>query len=247
MPKSKNSDTRREQNRIASRAYREKRKQKLALLDEILKSDSQTADSMSSVSDEAEVYHTPYSAPGNRHSSRSPVPPVLSTLPTTTAWATSTPPVSLEASSYGQNMYGGDWLNDFARTNETFTADNHYMHTYVPGDTSIEPSSQYPPSIPSIQPFPENPPIAPDPSLSNSRLATYHMRPVSDGGINDSSHHSASSDGDLSGMENDMVIALESFSKLNYAQQQQIIAMAGAVGEKHRNSSKSDRQENGKG
>ncbi|KAI0395111.1 hypothetical protein F5Y17DRAFT_225029 [Xylariaceae sp. FL0594] len=85
--KGRNSEVRKEQNRIASRAYREKRKQKLALLDEILKSDSHT-DSMSSVSDETEFKPTT-PAPdflgmeigGSRQSSHSPSPFYLSSAP----------------------------------------------------------------------------------------------------------------------------------------------------------------------
>ncbi|KAI1437558.1 hypothetical protein GGR50DRAFT_46379 [Xylaria sp. CBS 124048] len=56
--KPRNSAVRKEQNRKASWAYREKRKQKLALLDEILRAESRTDVSMSSVSDET-AYGSP--------------------------------------------------------------------------------------------------------------------------------------------------------------------------------------------
>ncbi|KAI1322214.1 hypothetical protein F5Y16DRAFT_51358 [Xylariaceae sp. FL0255] len=74
-----NSATRKEQNRKASRIYREKRRQKLALLDELLRTDH---DSLSSASDETD---SNYMAPPEQdvnaqcRASKSPTPGYLAT------------------------------------------------------------------------------------------------------------------------------------------------------------------------
>ncbi|KAH7035032.1 uncharacterized protein B0I36DRAFT_87090 [Microdochium trichocladiopsis] len=74
-PKPRNSELRKEQNRIASRAYREKRKQKLALLDEILRTESRDSSSPS-LPDDSEDFISSLAPPQTRHSSYSPTPSI---------------------------------------------------------------------------------------------------------------------------------------------------------------------------
>ncbi|KAI0594453.1 hypothetical protein F4775DRAFT_431058 [Biscogniauxia sp. FL1348] len=223
-PKSRNSDIRKEQNRVASRAYREKRKKKLALLDELLKSDSHT-DSMSSVSDEMDGHHTPLSIAHSRHASNSPAPVAPSIHPSTAHWAATTQAMASNAPSYSQETYADCWMNSFDHSQDIFTPGTDYLQSFIPTDVasnSLRTASQYAGGIQSIAPMSSAPSVALDPALSDSHLTTYHTYSTHNGSINNSPYIPAYDDGEISGLENDMIHALESLSKLSYSQQQHV-------------------------
>ncbi|KAI0176293.1 hypothetical protein GGR52DRAFT_354321 [Hypoxylon sp. FL1284] len=232
--KKRNSDVRKEQNRIASRAYREKRKQKLALLDEILKTDSQT-DSMSSVSDETEGYTAAWSLAQSRHASGSPVPAALSTVPTTAAqWSTTGPPMPSVVPEYGHDSYDG-WTSYFGRSGNAFPASNDYTQQFVlaeVGGHSLDTASSYNlPSIPSMtsgSSTPPMPPISLDPLLATSFQAQpHHTQPLH---ISSSSNLPSYGGEDLQrqlwidSLDDNSVLALKRFGGLSYVQQRQVLA-----------------------
>ncbi|KAI5926830.1 hypothetical protein F4810DRAFT_707369 [Camillea tinctor] len=226
-PKSRNSDIRKEQNRVASRAYREKRKKKLALLDELLKSDSHT-DSMSSVSDETDGNHTSFSIAHSRHASNSPAPVVPPTHPSTAHWAATTQAMTSNAPSYGQETYADYWMNNFDRSQDMFIPGTDYLQSFIPTDVAsnnLETSSQYVSGIPSIAPVSSAPSVLLDPALSESHLTTCHTYSTQNGNIHNSPYISSYDDREISGLESNMIHALESMAKLSYAQQQHVIEL----------------------
>ncbi|KAI1501774.1 hypothetical protein F5X99DRAFT_408793 [Biscogniauxia marginata] len=223
-PKSRNSDVRKEQNRVASRAYREKRKKKLALLDELLKSDH--TDSMSSVSDETDGHYTPLSIAHSRHASNSPAPVVPSAHITTAQWTATTQAMASNDASYSQEAYADCWMDSFDRPQDMFIPGTDYLQSFVPTDVAsgnLGTSPQYVSRIPSLAPMPSAPSVVLDPALSDGHLATYHTYTTQNGSINNSPYIPAYDDGEVSGLEGDMINALESLSKLSHAQQQQVI------------------------
>ncbi|KAI0008021.1 hypothetical protein F4779DRAFT_468085 [Xylariaceae sp. FL0662B] len=225
--RSRNSDIRKEQNRIASRAYREKRKQKLALLNEILKSDSQT-DSMSSVSDEADGYHTSLPFSQSRHASHSPTPAVLPLVSVPSSpWPAASPPMASGVQAYSQGGYDSCWMDSLGPPpNDEFPGRSDYVHPFIPADAAGNPlgtATQYIPSIPSVAALPPTPPLPLDPLLADSALARQ--------GITNSPNFSVYDDEEArrqawaAGLEEDVMVALECFAKLNSVQQQQVLAI----------------------
>ncbi|OTB08835.1 hypothetical protein M426DRAFT_18904 [Hypoxylon sp. CI-4A] len=226
-PKKRNSDIRKEQNRIASRAYREKRKQKLALLDEILKTDSQT-DSMSSASDETEAH----SASWSRQASDSPVPAAL--VPT--QWSTASPSMSSAVPSYGHNTYDG-WMNPFEQQNNAFPTSNDYMNPFISpevGSNSLEVSSSYSVQpISSITSAPLTPPVPPillDPLLGGGHYTPQHTYATHHQNIADSPDPVYGDDEIqrqlwVASLEDNTLAALEKFAGFSHVQQQQILAV----------------------
>ncbi|KAI2467723.1 hypothetical protein F4781DRAFT_400931 [Annulohypoxylon bovei var. microspora] len=231
--KKRNSDVRKEQNRIASRAYREKRKQKLALLDEILKSDSQT-DSMSSVSDETEGYTTSWSLQ-SRQASNSPIPAALSTVPVASPWPVVSPPMSSAVPGYGHDTYDG-WMNSYDHPSHTYPTSNDYVQSYMTtevGDHSLDASSYNIQSIPSVTSTPSTPPVPSiplDPMLV-SHFTQQHRHPQS------AQHQNMANSSNLAGgddeiqrqlwvgsLEENALTALERFSGYSHVQQQQVLA-----------------------
>ncbi|KAI1345150.1 hypothetical protein F5Y15DRAFT_18678 [Xylariaceae sp. FL0016] len=202
-PKSRNSEVRKEQNRIASRAYREKRKQRLALLDEILKSDSQT-DSMSSVSDETQGISTPHSVSRCRDLAKSPAPKA-SSLPTKPQW----PAV---AQSFRQEPYENHWMKYSDRNSDMFAT----PHNYLPPTPS-----HY---IPSVAPTPSatsTPVFSFDPGITTPHLISYQIYPTYFQEPQSLSRYDGS---EVQSSEEDMMSAVESLSRLNSSQQQQVMA-----------------------
>ncbi|KAL7629331.1 hypothetical protein AAE478_000851 [Parahypoxylon ruwenzoriense] len=234
-PKKRNSDVRKEQNRIASRAYREKRKQKLALLDEILKSDSQT-DSMSSVSDEAEGYAGSWTFSQSRHASNSPVPAVLSTVPVTTAWPAPSESMTPGVQGYTQDVYDG-WIDCFDRPNNAFPTSNDYVQQFIsPGVAghSLEASAPYNmQSMPSITSASSPPHVPLDPMLVSGHLTPHHhhTHPVPNQSIPDSSSLPVYGDDEVqkelwvASLKEDALTALERFAGYSHVQQQQILGL----------------------
>ncbi|KAI1779993.1 hypothetical protein F4818DRAFT_161415 [Hypoxylon cercidicola] len=232
--KKRNSDVRKEQNRIASRAYREKRKQKLALLDEILKTDSQT-DSMSSISDETEGYTASWSLAQSRHASNSPVPATLSTVPVTTQWSTTSPPMPSAVPGYSHDSYE-NWMNCFDRPSNAFPNNNDYVQQYVStevGGNSLDTVASYSmPSLPSMTSAPSTPPVPSmplDPMLvANFAPHSHHAQPAH---IPGSSNLPTYNSEDLQrqiwvdSLEDNAVMALERFSGLSHVQQKQVLAL----------------------
>ncbi|KAI1383215.1 uncharacterized protein F4822DRAFT_68906 [Hypoxylon trugodes] len=230
-PKKRNSEVRKEQNRIASRAYREKRKQKLALLDEILKTDSQT-DSMSSVSDETEGYTTSWSFQ-SRQASNSPIPAALTTVPVTTQWQAPSPSMASSVPAFGQESYDG-WMNSFSHSNDAFPASTDYTHPFIPTDVrehTLGASTSYPmQTIPSITSTPSTPPVPSiplDPSLVANHY-TPQTQPVQSQHILHSSNPTHDNDEIqrqlwVASLENNTLVALERFSGLNHIQQEQVL------------------------
>ncbi|KAI0383819.1 hypothetical protein F5Y04DRAFT_22004 [Hypomontagnella monticulosa] len=235
-PKKRNSDVRKEQNRIASRAYREKRKQKLALLDEILKSDSQT-DSMSSVSDETEGYPGSWSLQ-SRQASNSPAPAAIPAVPVATPWPAASPSLSSSVPAYGHDTYEG-WMNSFEQPNNVFSTANSYVHPFIHGEiggSSLENSASYNvQSITSITSAPSTPPVPPiplDPTLVANHFAPRRRHHHPDQGQNlATSSNSGYGDDELqrqlwvASLEDPTLVALERFAGFSHVQQQQIMAM----------------------
>ncbi|KAI1661426.1 hypothetical protein F4813DRAFT_385957 [Daldinia decipiens] len=232
QPKKRNSDVRKEQNRIASRAYREKRKQKLALLDEILKSDSQT-DSMSSVSDETDGYNGSWTFQ-DRQASGSPVPGALQ-VPAVAQWAAASPSISSAVPSYSHGAYEG-WMSSFNQPDNAFPASNEYAHSFIPtevGDNSLGNPVQFTiqsltsaPSTPSVPPIPLDPLLVANnfaPQHRHNQLAQHRNIPSSSNPIynNDETQRQLW----VASLEDDVLVELERFAGYSHIQQQQILAM----------------------
>ncbi|KAI4858810.1 hypothetical protein F4820DRAFT_454503 [Hypoxylon rubiginosum] len=229
--KKRNSDVRKEQNRIASRAYREKRKQKLALLDEILKTDSQT-DSMSSVSDETEGYTASWSLAQSRHASNSPVPAALSTVPVASQWPTTSPSMSSAVPVYSHDSYD-NWMNCFDRPSNAFSSSNDYVQQFEVGGTSLDTAASYNmPPLPSMTSAPSTPPVPPmplDPLLVASFAPhSHHSQPVhitSSSNLPTYSNESLQRQLWVDSLEDNAVVALERFGELSHVQQKQVLAL----------------------
>ncbi|KAI2629730.1 hypothetical protein GGR54DRAFT_635911 [Hypoxylon sp. NC1633] len=235
-PKKRNSDVRKEQNRIASRAYREKRKQKLALLDEILKSDSQT-DSMSSVSDETEGYAGSWSLQ-SRQASNSPAPAALPVVPVAAQWPAASPSMSSAVPGYSHGAYES-WMNSFEQQSHVYSTSNDYVQPFIPnevGDHSLDAAASYNvPSIPSITSAPSTPSlnsIPLDPILANHFAMQHHQNQTTQSQTMTNSPGLPSySDGEMqrqswvASLDDDTLGALERFAGFSHVQQQQILAL----------------------
>ncbi|OTB18405.1 hypothetical protein K445DRAFT_9359 [Daldinia sp. EC12] len=232
QPKKRNSDVRKEQNRIASRAYREKRKQKLALLDEILKSDSQT-DSMSSVSDETDGYNGSWTFQ-DRQASGSPIPGALQ-VPAVAQWAAASPPMSSSVPNYTHDAYEG-WMNSFSQPENTFPTNNEFAHPFIPtevGDNSLGNSVPFNmQSLTSATSTPSIPSIPLDPLLVANNFAPQHRHNQLAQSRNIMGSPNPVYNNDeaqrqlwVSSLEDDVLAELERFAGYSHVQQQQILAM----------------------
>ncbi|KAI0555350.1 hypothetical protein F4679DRAFT_165378 [Xylaria curta] len=215
--KGRNSDIRKEQNRIASRAYREKRRQKLALLDEILKSDTHT-DSMSSVSDETE-YNSTATAPEFRAiettGKTSPASYYMSAVPALASvpvpagihhLPSNGPNHETEAyASYSVKNYGIQETERFATQHAGYIDDSNI--------STIGISSGYVSPLPSVTPMPSTPMFPFDEEFVGDSFSAYP--PIDTG---------APSFPTSPGYDTNMINALQSVSRLNDTQQQQIMA-----------------------
>ncbi|CAJ2501806.1 Uu.00g046590.m01.CDS01 [Anthostomella pinea] len=226
--KSRNTDVRKEQNRVASRAYREKRRQKLALLDELLKSDS-CADSMSSVSDETDAAQTPLSISQSRHASKSPAPPTLPTIPVAAQWPPVAQAMGSSGPTFGQETYASYWMDCFDRPGDFVTANTTYSHPFIPTDVDGSnlgtSSSQYITPIPSIPSMPSTPQFPAESEPSDRNLAPYHTSSLPSNSVHDLPSLPGYDSVEIPALESDMMNALESLAKLNDAQQQQILTL----------------------
>ncbi|KAI1132049.1 hypothetical protein F5Y10DRAFT_16296 [Nemania abortiva] len=216
--KGRNSDVRKEQNRIASRAYREKRRQRLALLDEILKSESHN-DSMSSVSDETE-YNSTTPAPEframeptsrNRLPSNSPASYFMSAVPVLAPIPASIQPLPSNSLNRDMEAYAGYSVKDYEQEAERFA--RHAEYASDPSISAIGLSSGYVSSLPSVTPMPSTPMFPFDDESMGDSFSAY---PLPDGSMPD---FPASV-----GYDSNMINALQSLSRLNDSQQQQIVA-----------------------
>ncbi|KAI1469925.1 uncharacterized protein F4812DRAFT_306987 [Daldinia caldariorum] len=236
QPKKRNSDVRKEQNRIASRAYREKRKQKLALLDEILKSDSQT-DSMSSVSDETDGYNGSGSWTfQDRQASGSPIPGALQVPPSVAQWAAASPSLSSSVPNYTHDAYEG-WMSSFSRPEHTFPINNEFAQSFIPtevGDNSLGHSVPF--SMQSLTSAATSTPSVPsiplDPSLVTNNFAPQHRHNQLAQNRNVITSPNPVYNNDeaqrrlwVASLEDDVLTELERFAGFNHVQQQQILAM----------------------
>ncbi|KAI0537618.1 hypothetical protein GGR58DRAFT_343701 [Xylaria digitata] len=212
----RNSDIRKEQNRIASRAYREKRRQKLALLDEILKSDNHT-DSMSSVSDETE-YNSTTPAPEframestrrTRHSSHSPAPYYMSTIPALAPVSVGVHPLPSNGPNCDTEAYASYSMKDYGQEAERLAAHAEYAHN--PNISTVGMSSGYVSPLPPVTSMPSTPMFPFDEEFMGGSLSAYPPPP--DGSFPPTS-----------GYDSNMIHALQSLSRLNDSQQQQIVA-----------------------
>ncbi|KAI8632061.1 hypothetical protein F5Y19DRAFT_472946 [Xylariaceae sp. FL1651] len=220
--KGRNSDARKEQNRIASRAYREKRKQKLALLDEILKSDCHT-DSMSSVSDETECNSTTPApefraldiASRSRHPTNS---PTASYLPAASVMAPVTAgmqPLLSNGPSRDTETYVSYRMDGYSQGSDVLTTHAEYPpHSVVLTNNELGITSHYGHAIPPIGLMPSAPLFPFDEEFMDDCFGIY---PLPEGGV--------SSLSESSGYDPNMINALQSLSKLNDNQQQQILAL----------------------
>ncbi|KAI1312570.1 hypothetical protein F5Y03DRAFT_241164 [Xylaria venustula] len=214
----RNSDVRKEQNRIASRAYREKRRQKLALLDEILKSDNHN-DSMSSVSDETEYNSTPPAAELRtidtncraRNSSHSPAPYYMSAIP-------ALPPVPSGVQtlpSNGPNCDTDAYVGYSVVKDYVQEAERLGTHAHNPNISAIGMSTGYVSPLPPISPMPSTPMFPFDEEFMGDPYSAYP--PIPDGSMH-------GFPAPTSGYDSNMMHALESLSRLDDNQQQQVVA-----------------------
>ncbi|GAP86208.2 hypothetical protein SAMD00023353_0303480 [Rosellinia necatrix] len=219
--KSRNSDVRKEQNRIASRAYREKRRQKLALLDEILKSDSHT-DSMSSVSDETEYSAmTPAPAPEFRaaeptsaatHSPRSPAPYYMSAGPRLASMSAGIQTLPSSIPSRDAGGYVSYSVRDYSQEPERLTT--HTDYACDPNIATMGLSSGYVSPLPSVASMSSAPMFPFDEEAMGGPFSAYPPLEVDVSGFPAATP----------GCDSDMINALQSLSRLNDNQQQQIVA-----------------------
>ncbi|KAI0913726.1 hypothetical protein F4823DRAFT_538006 [Ustulina deusta] len=210
----RNSDIRKEQNRIASRAYREKRRQKLALLDEILKSDNHT-DSMSSVSDETEYnstapapeFGTMESTSRTRNSSHSPAPYYMSAVPALPSGGVQHLPSNNP--NCDAEAYVGYSAKEYVQGPERLGT-----HAHNPDISAIGMRTGYVSTLPPIAPMPSAPMFPFDEEFMGDPFSAY---PLPDGSM-------PSFPAPTSGYDTNMINALQCLSRLNDSQQQQIVA-----------------------
>ncbi|RYP56534.1 hypothetical protein DL771_011853 [Monosporascus sp. 5C6A] len=229
-PKSRNSEARKEQNRVASRVYREKRKQKLALLDELLKNDAR--DSASSVSDETEEYQRSLSLPASRHISTSP-PRAIPTPLLPSQWPVTGQDIVPRVPSYGAETYDDSWMNYLDGSDDVFHGDQDVARTFVPPDAtgfSLGSSSQFYPAANSATSLSSIPPVPVAPNLTGGHTTTYDSHLTQP----ENSHASRY---DVPGYEDDKVRSciadmdpkvmrsLENFASLSRRQQEHVLAL----------------------
>ncbi|RYO87907.1 hypothetical protein DL766_005283 [Monosporascus sp. MC13-8B] len=230
-PKSRNSEARKEQNRVASRAYREKRKQKLALLDELLKNDAR--DSVSSVSDETEEYQRSLPLPGSRHTPTSPAPPAMVTASLPSQWLVTGQDMVPRVSSYGADMYDDSWVNYLDRSGDMFHREPDFARTFgLPDATglSLGSSSQFYAAANSATSLSSIPPIPVDPNLTGGHTTTYdshitqpensHAFRYDVPGYDDDKVRSCMAD-----MDPKVMRSLENFASLSRRQQEHVLAL----------------------
>ncbi|KAI1203788.1 hypothetical protein F5X97DRAFT_1434 [Nemania serpens] len=216
--KGRNSDIRKEQNRIASRAYREKRRQKLALLDEILKSDSHN-DSMSSVSNETEYGSTtPASEPRaiesscrTRHSSNSPTPYHVPAVLTLTLVPEGIPTLPSNGISREMETYVSYGAKDYGQEAEKFAG--HADYASDPRIPVVRITPDYVPPLPSATPMPSTPMFPFNGAVMGDSFGAYPLPDDSVPGFPDMGEY-----------DSNMINALQTISRLSDSQQQQIIA-----------------------
>ncbi|RYP64632.1 hypothetical protein DL769_006581 [Monosporascus sp. CRB-8-3] len=229
--KSRNSEARKEQNRVASRAYREKRKQKLALLDVLLKNDAR--DCASSVSDETEEYQRPLPLPGSRHISISPAPPAIPTASLPSQWPATSQDMMPRVPSYGAETYDDSWMNYLDRPGGTFHGEQGFARTFVPPDAtgfSLGSSSQFYPAANPATSLPSIPSIPVDPNLTGCHTTAYdsHLTQPEDShafrydvpGYDDDKVRSWIAD-----MDPKVMRSLENFASLSRQQQEHVLAL----------------------
>lgn len=231
VPKPRNTEARKEQNRIASRAYSEslhrwlgmnfhvelttfpgeKRRHKLALLDHILNTDDGESPSSHSEADDA---HGVLSVAHSRDTSISPMPTpqLLATASTASTWPASDH-MSAETENFGGGTFDDLWMNDFDRSNNIFATDSEFVTGYHTSSTTpFAPNLSLPTSIPVDQILGTvHTNSYPDPARSTSGTGQETPLIYDDPALNSDMHGSA------------MTAALDSFSRLNPAQQQQLL------------------------
>ncbi|KAI0022178.1 hypothetical protein F4780DRAFT_205338 [Xylariomycetidae sp. FL0641] len=213
--KGKNSEIRKEQNRTASRAYREKRKQKLALLDELLKSE-QGPESMGSPSDDTGSVRSTLSVPSSRQASHSPGPRTVTQAVGPADWVPSM-----------QYVGNGDeyWMNYFEHPRDERDAGSSlgYQHTFLPpamvqgpleNSGHLRPMNSAPVS-PMVPPAPINHGMGDSHSIQQAPVAAM-VGNTPGPGYQDMS-------GDT--LDQDMANALESMSRLSYPQRQHVMSV----------------------
>ncbi|KAI1733721.1 hypothetical protein F4680DRAFT_380016 [Xylaria scruposa] len=219
--KGRNSEIRKEQNRIASRAYREKRRQKLALLDEILKSDTHT-DSMSSVSDETE-YNSTATAPEfraidstgkTRLSSDNSAPYYMSAVPALASVPAAAGIHHLPSNgpNHDTEAYASYSVKNYVQETERF-ATQQAVYIDDPNISTIGISSGYVSPLPSVTPMPSTPMFPFDEEFVGDSFSAYP--PIDSGALSFPTSP---------GYDTNMINALQSVSRLNDTQQQQIMA-----------------------
>ncbi|RYP34969.1 hypothetical protein DL767_004046 [Monosporascus sp. MG133] len=229
--KSRNSEARKEQNRLASRAYREKRKQKLALLDELLKTDAR--DSASSVSDETDEYQTSLPLPGSRHISTSPAPPAIPTASLPSQWPVTGQDMVLRVPGYGAETYDDGWMNYLDRSGDILHGQQGFARTFVLPDAtgfSLGSSSQFYPAANSATSLSSIPPMPVDPNLTGGHPTTYdsHLTQPENShafrydvpGCDDDKVRSCIAD-----MDPKVMRSLENFASLSHRQQEHVLAL----------------------
>ncbi|KAK9776969.1 putative BZIP domain-containing protein [Seiridium cardinale] len=217
--KPRNTEARKEQNRIASRAYREKRKQKLALLDQILS----TEDGDSSISpSEGDDSQGIMSVASSRQASSSPVPApshMLGAVPTT-VWPSNGQALA-GTDQFGAGHFDELWMSDLEPSSGMFGPTHNFVAPFHAADiTPLENSTQFPPSLPAMTAL-HSMPV--DPTLPTPHAGSYteHARNTPRAGHETPSIYDQPSFN--SNSNSAMAAALESFSRLNAAQQQQLL------------------------
>lgn len=216
--KSRNSDVRKEQNRIASRAYREKRRQRLALLDEILKSENHN-DSMSSVSDETEYgstttapeFHATESTSRTRLPSNSPAPYYMSAPPVLSPVPAGIQPLPSNALDRDIESYVSYSARDYDQEADRFA--RHAEYTSDPSISTIGMTSGYISSLPAVTSVPSTPMFPFEEESMNGSFSAY---PLPDSNVPGFPV--------AQGYDSNMINALQSLSRLSDSQQQQVVA-----------------------
>jgi hypothetical protein len=129
------------------------------------------------------------------------------------------------AAGFGDEALEDMWMNDFERSNDLFAANRDFVDTFHPTDVvSLGSTAPFPPAVHSMPPMSSLPSMPLDPLLAGQHVAHYsdpgpRSTPASSHGtplIYDD-HSLSSSNGPR------MAAALESFSRLNTAEQQQVL------------------------
>ncbi|KAH8200732.1 hypothetical protein TruAng_005121 [Truncatella angustata] len=218
-PKPRNTEARKEQNRIASRAY--------TLLDQILKTDDVADSSPSSPSDAGDcALSVMCSSSSSRDSSGSPLP-APEALPVSDATAPLWPPNIADGMSDLTNHYGGVvsdsldnlWMGALGQDGYVFDAHHGLVDIYHPANVPLLESQLHPGLTPLISSYPP-----PEDTLLEEHYGVSHV--AESQGTHDTRHdapYSYSEVGVHPAQDSAVDAVLNSFSQLDESQQRRVL------------------------